>query len=357
MRIRDNTRCCMRGVFFRIPLCRGMGREGKARILKSEYLLLNAAERLRDYDKYETDRRRQRKVRNGYGERGRERLSVFSYPFLVSFVEVRPIWEDNMKKAILVVSFGTSHLDTMEKTIGAIEKKLEEGFPDREFYRAFTSGMIIRKLKTEYGMQVCDVAEAMDKMYRDGIKDVLIQPTHIIHGFEYEKMTEQIRSRADCFQEIRIGTPLLGSMDDYEEAVGLIMEDSGLRDEETLVLMGHGTDHHTNAAYPALDYTFWAKGYKNVVVGTVEGFPEMDEVIKKLKEQKAKKILLMPFMIVAGDHAKNDMAGEEADSWKSVLSKEGYEVRPVLKGLGEIDGIRRMFVRHAKEAKEMPKGQ
>lgn len=262
-----------------------------------------------------------------------------------------------MKKAILVVSFGTSHLDTLDKTIGAIEKKLKEGFPDRELYRAFTSGMIIRKLETEYGIQVCDVAEAMEKMYQDGIKDVLVQPTHIIHGFEYEKMTEQIRIRAGCFQEIRIGTPLLGSMDDYEEAVRLIMEDSGLREEETLVLMGHGTDHHTNAAYPALDYTFWAKGYKNVVVGTVEGFPEMDEVIKKLKEQKAKKILLMPFMIVAGDHAKNDMAGEEADSWKSMLAKEGYEVRPVLKGLGEIEGICRMFVRHAKEAKEMPKGQ
>mgnify|MGYP000718389441 FL=1 len=145
-------------------------------------------------------------------------------------------------------------------------------------------------------------------------------------------------------------------MEDYEEAVRQIMEEAGLEQEETLVLMGHGTEHHTNAAYPALDYTFWAKGYPNVVVGTVEGFPEMDEVLKKLKERKAKKILLMPFMIVAGDHAKNDMAGEEADSWKSILEQAGYEVRPVLKGLGEIPGIRKMFVRHAREAKEYPKG-
>lgn len=262
-----------------------------------------------------------------------------------------------MKKAILAVSFGTRHLDTMEKTIGKIERDLAEGFPDRELYRAFTSGMIIRKLKNEYGIPVCDVYEAMEQMYQDGIEDVLVQPTHIIHGFEYEKMVEQLKDQADHFREIRIGTPLLGTMEDYEEAVRLIMDDSGLGEDETLVLMGHGTEHHTNAAYPALDYTFWAKGYKNVVVGTVEGFPEMDEVIKKLKEQEAKKILLMPFMIVAGDHAKNDMAGEEEDSWKSILLKEGYEVRPVLKGLGEIDGIRRMFVRHAKEAKEMPKGQ
>lgn len=261
-----------------------------------------------------------------------------------------------MKKAVLTVSFGTSHLDTMEKTIGAVEKALAEAFPDRTLYRAFTSGMILKKLKSEFQMEICNVEEAMEKMARDGIEDLLIQPTHIIHGFEYEKMTEQIEPYRERFETIRIGAPLLATMEDYEEAVHLIMEDAGLKEEETLVLMGHGTEHHTNAAYPALDYTFWAKGYRNVVVGTVEGFPEMEEVLKKLKEQQAEKILLMPFMIVAGDHAKNDMAGEDADSWKSILTREGYEVRTVLKGLGEIPGIRQMFVRHAREAKECPKG-
>lgn len=205
-------------------------------------------------------------------------------------------------------------------------------------------------------MEICNVEEAMEQMARDGIEDLLIQPTHIIHGFEYEKMTEQIEPYRERFETIRIGAPLLATMGDYEEAVHLIMEDAGLKADETLVLMGHGTEHHTNAAYPALDYTFWAKGYRNVVVGTVEGFPEMEEVLKKLKEQQAEKILLMPFMIVAGDHAKNDMAGEDADSWKSILTREGYEVRTVLKGVGEIPGIRQMFVRHAREAKECPKG-
>ena len=125
-------------------------------------------------------------------------------------------------------------------------------------------------------------------MREDGIEDVLIQPTHIIHGFEYEKMMEQIEPYRTGFQTVRIGEPLLATMEDYEEAVRQIMEEAGLEQEETLVLMGHGTEHHTNAAYPALDYTFWAKGYPNVVVGTVEGFPEMDEVLKKLKERKAK---------------------------------------------------------------------
>ena len=333
-----------------------MGRERKARILKSEYLLLNASERLRDYDKYEREEGSQREIDMDMEKEAVGPLSVFPYPFLASIGPVRPVREDNMKKAILAVSFGTSHLDTMEKTIGAIEKELSGAFPDRALYRAFTSGMIIRKLKLDLHLEIDSVEEAVKRMREDGIEDVLIQPTHIIHGFEYEKMMEQIEPYRTGFQTVRIGEPLLATMEDYEEAVRQIMEEAGLEQEETLVLMGHGTEHHTNAAYPALDYTFWAKGYPNVVVGTVEGFPEMDEVLKKLKERKAKKILLMPFMIVAGDHAKNDMAGEEADSWKSILEQAGYEVRPVLKGLGEIPGIRKMFVRHAREAKEYPKG-
>ena len=214
-----------------------------------------------------------------------------------------------MKKAILTVSFGTSHLDTLEKTIGAIERELAEAFPDRTLYRAFTSGMVIEKLKLDHKLVIFRVEEAMEQMYRDGVREVLVQPTHIIHGLEYEKMRSQLAPYQERFSQVRIGAP-------------------------------------------ALDYTFWAKGYKNVIVGTVEGFPEMDEVLKKLKEQQTKRVLLMPFMVVAGDHARNDMAGEDEDSWKSILTARGYEVRPVIKGLGEIPGIRQMFVRHAREAKE-----
>ena len=278
------------------------------------------------------------------------KLPVFSYPFFMSFVRVRPAREDNMKKAILTVSFGTSHLDTLEKTIGAIERELAEAFPDRTLYRAFTSGMVIEKLKLDHKLVIFRVEEAMEQMYRDGVREVLVQPTHIIHGLEYEKMRSQLAPYQERFSQVRIGAPLLEATKDYEEAAGLIIEDVRPGDGESLVLMGHGTEHHTNAAYPALDYTFWAKGYKNVIVGTVEGFPEMDEVLKKLKEQQTKRVLLMPFMVVAGDHARNDMAGE--DAWKSILTARGYEVRPVIKGLGEIPGIRQMFVRHAREAKE-----
>ena len=187
-----------------------------------------------------------------------------------------------MKKAILTVSFGTSHLDTLEKTIGAIERELAEAFPDRTLYRAFTSGMVIEKLKLDHKLVIFRVEEAMEQMYRDGVREVLVQPTHIIHGLEYEKMRSQLAPYQERFSQVRIGAPLLEATKDYEEAAGLIIEDVRPGDGESLVLMGHGTEHHTNAAYPALDYTFWAKGYKNVIVGTVEGFPEMDEVLKKL---------------------------------------------------------------------------
>lgn len=255
-----------------------------------------------------------------------------------------------MKKAILVVSFGTSHLDTLERTIGAIEKEMEKAFPDRSVYRAFTSGMILEKLEREMHLHIRNVPEALEAILQDEVEDLLIQPTHIINGFEYEKMKELLQPYRKAFRKMDIGSPLLSATEDYCETVRIMMQEAALQKEETLVLMGHGTEHHTNAAYPALDYTFCAKGFQNVVVGTVEGFPDLGDVMKKLKEKKAKKLLLMPFMIVAGDHAKNDMAGAEEDSWKSILEHAGYQVRICMRGLGEMEGIRKIFVKHLKEA-------
>ncbi len=260
--------------------------------------------------------------------------------------------EAKMKKAILAVSFGTSYLDTLERTIGAIEREVQEAFPDRKVYRAFTSGMVLRKLREEMGIHIMDVEEAVLAMERDGVEEVFVQPTHIINGYEYEKMKTMLQPYRARFVRMEMGMPLLSSVEDYSEAVRAVMKEAGLEKNETLVLMGHGTEHHTNAAYPALDYMFWAEGFRNVVVGTVEGFPKIRDVIRKLKEQKAEKLLLMPFMIVAGDHARNDMAGEEEGSWKSMLEKAGFQVRICMKGLGEMDGIRRMFVRHLSEAEE-----
>ena len=244
-----------------------------------------------------------------------------------------------MKKGILVVSFGTSHLDTMERTIDVIENEIAERFDGCRVYRAFTSGMIIRKLKRTENMEIDTVPEALRRMAADGMEDVVVQPTHIINGIENDRMMEDLMENMSLFRRIRVGKPLLSSVEDYKKSIHAVMAETGLQDGEMLVLMGHGTEHHANSAYPTLEYTFHALGYNQVLVGTVESFPELKNVMAKLKIAE----------IVAGDHAKNDMAGDE-DSWKSGLEEEGYEVRVILKGLGEFEGIRKIFLEHIEEA-------
>lgn len=256
-----------------------------------------------------------------------------------------------MKKGILIVSFGTSHLDTLEKTIAVIEREAAEKFPRAGVYRAFTSSVIIRKLKRTAGLAVDTVGEALERMAADGVEEVIVQPTHIINGIENDAMMESLMEHMGLFRQIRAGKPLLSTVDDYKKSVHAVMTETELDPGEMLVLMGHGTDHHANSAYPTLEYTFHALGYTQVLVGTVESFPELNNVMARLEISGKKKAVLMPFMLVAGDHAKNDMAGEE-DSWKSRLEEEGYEVRVILKGLGELEGIRKIFLEHIEEAAE-----
>ncbi|WP_072526228.1 sirohydrochlorin cobaltochelatase [Clostridium sp. Marseille-P3244] len=254
-----------------------------------------------------------------------------------------------MNKGILIVSFGTSYLDTLDRTIGVIEREAAETFPDRRVYRAFTSHMIIRKLKSRENRKVDTVEEALKRMAAEGIEDVIVQPTHIINGVENDRMMEDLREHRGLFRRIRAGRPLLSSVEDYKKAVHAVMGQTKLEEGEMLVLMGHGTDHHANSAYPTLEYTFHALGYEQVLVGTVENFPELKNVMTKLEISGKKKTALMPFMLVAGDHAQNDMAGEE-DSWKSRLEEKGYDVRVIMKGLGEFSGIRKIFMEHIEEA-------
>lgn len=249
----------------------------------------------------------------------------------------------------MVVSFGTSHMDTMDKTIGAIERQIQSAFPGYAVYRAFTSQMIIRKLKKTKGLIIGTVGETMEQMRRDGVESVFVQPTHIIHGIEYDNMVAAVHAKEILFAKVRVGKPLLSSVEDYKMSIHAVMEQMTLGEDEALVLMGHGTQHHANAAYPTLEYTFHILGYHHVLVGTVEGFPDLQNVMDKLEIAGVSKVTLMPFMVVAGDHAKNDMAGEE-DSWKRKLEDAGYEVEPVVKGLGELEGIRKLFVKHLEEA-------
>lgn len=253
------------------------------------------------------------------------------------------------KKALLVVSFGTGFPLTREKTIDRIEESLSMSFPDRTLYRAWTSGMIIRKLQKK-DIFVMNVREAMEAMIHDGITDVIVQPTHVINGIENDRMKEDILSYADSFASVSIGVPLLTSTQDNEEAIRAVMNEWQIPEEEALVFMGHGTTHYANSIYAALDYTFKDLGYKNVFIGTVEAYPSFQNLLRQIQNYSPGKIHLAPFMIVAGDHAINDMSGDNPDSWKSLFEEAGFSVECYLKGLGEYEGIRTLFVRHAKEA-------
>ncbi|QBE98684.1 Energy-coupling factor transporter ATP-binding protein EcfA3 [Blautia producta] len=251
------------------------------------------------------------------------------------------------KKAILAVSFGTSHEDTRKVTIDAIEDSMREAFPEYPVYRAWTSKMIIRKLKNRDNIIVPTVREAMEQMISDGITDVLVQPTHVINGIENDLMKEDALSYRDSFHSISFGDPLLTTEEDSHKVIAAIAEEfSDITKKQALVFMGHGTTHFANSIYAALDYTFKDKGYHNFFLGTVEAYPSMESLKKMVKAYQPEEVVLAPFMIVAGDHAKNDMAGDDPESWYSQFKDEGYEVKAVLKGLGEYEGIRRLFIDH-----------
>lgn len=251
------------------------------------------------------------------------------------------------KQALMVVSFGTSY-DVALPAIENIERICKEAYPDHDFYRAWTSGMIIRKLARTKNIIIHNPEEVMEHLAREGYEEVLCQPTHIINGVENDKMISMLMKFRDKIPSIKIGSPLFTEQKDYEKVCEIVMKELGapLGEDEAFVLMGHGTDHHANSAYCQFENTLRNNGYENVYVGTVEGFPDIDYVIDRLKKKGVKKATLMPLMIVAGDHARNDLAGEEEDSWKSIMEKEGFETSIILKGLGEIDAIGDVLVEH-----------
>lgn len=257
------------------------------------------------------------------------------------------------KPVILVVSFGTSYEDTREMTIGAIEKKIQEAYPDYEVRRAFTSQIIIDKLLKRDKLEIDNVKAAMERLIADGVKKLVVQPTHVMNGEEYDEMMGIIVEYKDKFESFKVGSPLLTASDDYKQLVEEVMaEMPKLGDKECLVFMGHGTAHFANATYAALEYTFRDMGYDRVFVGTVEGYPTFDEVLKQAEKAGVSKIYLAPLMIVAGDHANNDMAGDEEDSWKVMFKAKGFEVEPIIRGIGEYAGVQEHFVRHVKDAME-----
>ena len=271
-----------------------------------------------------------------------------------------------MDKAILIVSFGTSFKETREKTICALEKDLREAFPDRKFYRAWTSNRIIKKVKETEGLEVYTLDEAIEQMKADGIKDILVQPTHMMYGYENARLAKLLEERKDDFDRIALGLPMLMSEEDIDfmsEAV-LTEYEEVKAGEAALVLMGHGSpggpdksvktpDEDPNKVYRDQEESFHKLGYSKVFVGTVEAVPTVEDVLASLKRDfpAPGKVYLAPYLIVAGDHATNDMAGDDPDSWKNLISALGYDVVPVIKGLGEYSEVRKRFVEHAREAR------
>ncbi len=258
--------------------------------------------------------------------------------------------KDPNKKAILVVSFGTSYPDTRKLTIEACEEKIDKAFPEYEKRRAFTSDIIIKKIKEQENTQIDTPKEALTKLKEEGFSEVVVQPLHVINGEEYDELAVEVENFKKDFDKIIMGKALLSSVEDYEKvAKALKAQMPETKEKEAVVFMGHGTPHDANAAYACLDYMFEDMGMK-AFIGTVEGYPALDQVIKKLKENNIEKVTLMPLMVVAGDHASNDMAGEEEDSWKTILKKEGFVVETYLHGMGENAGIQEIYVEHAKKA-------
>ena len=256
-----------------------------------------------------------------------------------------------MKQAILAVSFGTTYPDTLEKTIAATEAALAEAYPGWPVYRAFTSGMILKKLRQRDGVEIDNVAQAMARLEREGYTQVAVQSTHVMHGEEYEKMLAQLEPYK-LTMEIAVGAPLLHAQSDYEAVADALLSWLPLPgDGEALVLMGHGTAHFANSAYAQMEHVLQSR-CPRIYIATVEGYPTLDSVAEQLQRQpEIRRLTLAPFMLVAGDHARNDMAGGE-DSWKEVLEGKGYEVACILQGMGECPAIQKLFVAHCGEAME-----
>ena len=260
--------------------------------------------------------------------------------------------EHKMKniKSLLVISFGTSYENTRILTIEAIENDLKNAFPDREFYRAWTSGMIRNKLKKAGSLSVPSIREAIEQMANDGVRDVLVQFTHVLKGEEFDRSMEILKEAQGRFEKLCIGDPLVSNEEDAAKLAGLIEKEYTIQNEEMLVLMGHGSAKTAFPAYKMLQELFIKDGFPNIVLGTVEFDPGIGPVLCKVKEFSPKKVTLAPLLVVAGDHALNDMAGDGPDSWKMRLLSEGPDVSCVLKGLGEYKTVRAMYVEHARAA-------
>ena len=239
-----------------------------------------------------------------------------------------------MEKAVLVTSFGTSHKDTREKCLDSIENKVKAKYGSERVERAYTSGVIRQIVKKKEGIHIFDQNEGLEALKNKDYDEIVTMSLHILDGIEYAKLNDKYG---------KISKPLLVTDEDFRKVVN-DEEFNSTEGNDAIVFMGHGSESSADSTYQRLQEEYVKAGKDNIFIATVEGQVTIEDVIQKLKGRGFSKILLKPFMIVAGDHAKNDMASDEEDSWKTILQNEGYEVTPLLKGMGEYEFIRKMFM-------------
>ena len=261
------------------------------------------------------------------------------------------------KKALVVVSFGTTFAEARTNDIEGIENALKKAFPDREFRRAFTSKIVMKRMLENQQIKVDDLATTLSKLQKEGYQDILVQPTHLIHGEEYEaKVLATVQKFNKDFAKIVVGKPLMTDEKDYAVvAAALSTQFPALQENQAVIFMGHGSPRDNNKSfgntYKTLQATFDRMNLP-VVIGVVEevDHPNFEDMYANFKQRGYKSAVLMPLMVVSGDHANNDMAGNEDDSWKSMMSKDGYQVTAQMGGIGRNVAIQALYVNHAIEA-------
>jgi Cobalamin biosynthesis protein CbiK, Co2+ chelatase len=274
--------------------------------------------------------------------------------------------ENNIgKKELLVASFGTSFNSSRIATIGGVEKALKTAYKDYSVRRGFTSQIIINHIQARDSELIDNMDQALDRAVANGVRILVVQPTQLMHGAEYDELTEEVMKYKAKFQQIIISEPLCSTEADKERVAKDIYETSikeaGFKDatsaaaskDTAFVFMGHGTSHQAQVLYDQMQEVVAKLGYANCFIGTVEGKPadtSCESVIKKVKAAGYKNVILRPLMVVAGDHANNDMAGDDSDSWKSQFTTAGFSVKCQIEGLGQIADIQQLYVEHAKEA-------
>ncbi len=256
------------------------------------------------------------------------------------------------KQALLLTSFGTSSEEAVRRSISAIEEEMQQAFPERRFYRAWSSARL-RKKAAERGRHYDSLPEALARMEAEGIEEVLLQPTHMMLGFEYSQICAQAAEWRPRFSALHLGSPLLASPADISALAAAIEESFPMLSErEMLVWMGHGVAETEFPAYTLLDEFFRQKGRENICVGSLSFSPGIEPVLERIRQRQPERVYLAPLMLVAGEHALHDMAGEGEDSWRAQIAALGAETVCILKGLGEYAAVRAIYLAHAKAAEK-----